>query len=76
MSKVTVETITCDRCGKTKEIVDGNNPFDRNNVFHYDIVNPTNKKEEMDFCHECFCRLRIIWEAFMFEGKSKKEGVK
>ena len=65
MSRTTVETITCDRCKKSKSIIDGKNPFDPNNVFHYDVFNPTNPKEKIDLCHDCFVKLRNLWTSFI-----------
>lgn len=65
MSRTTVETVTCDRCHKKKEIIDGKKLFDRNNVFHYDVVNPTNKSERVDLCHDCFTTLRNLWVSFI-----------
>lgn len=65
MSRSTTETITCDRCGKTKSIVNGEKKFDPNNVFHYDVVNPTNEKEKVDLCYDCFKDLKNIWVSFV-----------
>ena len=67
MSRTTVETITCDCCRrKSKTIVDGKPPaFDKDNVFHYDVFNPTNPNEKVDLCHDCFVKLRNLWTSFM-----------
>ena len=66
MSRTTVETITCDRCKKSKSIIDGKQTeFDKANVFHYKVANPTNVTEQVDLCHDCFVKLRNLWVSFM-----------
>ena len=66
MSKTTVETITCDRCKKIKSIIDGKQTeFYKANVFHYAVTNPTNVKDQVDLCHDCFVKLRNLWTSFM-----------
>ena len=65
MSRQSIETITCDRCGKEKKIIDGKNEFDKSNIFHFNVTNPTNIKDHVDLCHDCFKTLKNVWTSFI-----------